>query len=160
MAYKRIVIFDLDMTAIDSSHRTPNHPDGTLDLEKYLQLKNRENTLQDSLLPLAQVWKGLDLKENYVVVCTARTWAEFDQEFLTLHGLKYHKLIARFTKKDNTLRDAELKKMRLGKLFNLKQFKALPKFMFDDAIPVIKELRRSGYTVLNSIKINRKLSKV
>ena len=85
---KSIVIFDLDETVVDSAHRTPNHPDGTLNLPLYLQLKTRENTLQDGLLPLADLWRSLDLNEVYVVVCTARTWADFDQEFLDMQDRK------------------------------------------------------------------------
>jgi len=64
---KRVVIFDLDETVVDSAHRTPNHPDGTLNLPLYLTLKTRENTLRDKLLPLAKYWKSLDLSETYVV---------------------------------------------------------------------------------------------
>ena len=33
---KRVVIFDLDETVVDSAHRTPNNPDGTLNLSRYL----------------------------------------------------------------------------------------------------------------------------
>lgn len=155
---KRIVIFDLDETIVDSSHRTPNNPDGTLNLEKYLELKNRENTFKDSLLPLADFWRSLDLNETYVVVCTARTWADFDQEFLDHHGLKAHKIIARFTERHNTMRDPDLKREGLAHLFNLKQFRNLPKFMFDDAKPVIAEMRRIGITCMNALKVNERLA--
>lgn len=155
---KRIVIFDLDETVVDSAHRTPNHPDGTLNLPLYLTLKTRENTMRDGLLPLAEFWKSLDLSETYVVVCTARTWADFDQEFLDTHGLRAHKIIARFTEAEKQMRDPELKRRGLSRLFNLKQFRNLPKYMFDDAKPVIAEMRRMGITCMNSHKINRRLS--
>lgn len=154
---KRIVIFDLDETVVDSAHRTPNHDDGTLNLPLYLQLKTRENTLRDGLLPLAKFWQSLDLSETYVIVCTARTWADFDQEFLDMHGLHAHKIIARFTEAEKTLRDPELKRRGLSRLFNLRQFRNLPKYMFDDAKPVISEMRRMGLTCLNSHKINARL---
>lgn len=155
---KSIVIFDLDETVVDSAHRTPNNPDGTLNLPLYLQLKTRENTLRDGLLPLADLWRSLDLSEVYVVVCTARTWADFDQEFLDMHGLRAHKIIARFTEADKTLRDSDLKRKKLSKLFNLRQFRDLPKVMFDDAKPVISEMRKIGIACLNSHKVNRKLA--
>jgi hypothetical protein len=93
-----------------------------------------------------------------VIVCTARTWADFDQEFLDLHGLRAHKIIARFTPAQCKMRDPDLKRRGLSKLFALKQFKNLPKFMFDDAKPVIAEMRRMGLVCLNSHKINRRLS--
>ena len=158
MAYKRILIFDLDETIVDSSHRTPNHPDGTLNLPLYLQMKTRESTLKDSLLPLADFWRSLDLSENYVVVCTARTWADFDQEFLDIHNLKAHKIFARFTERQSNMRDADLKRESLQQLFNLKQFANLPKIMFDDAKPVIAEMRRIGIHCLNAVKVNQRLA--
>jgi hypothetical protein len=114
--------------------------------------------MRDGLLPLAEFWKSLDLSETYVVVCTARSWADFDQEFLDNHGLKAHKIIARFTDAHMTMRDAELKRKGLSRLFNLKQFRNLPKVMFDDAKPVIAEMRRMGIVCMNSHKINRRLS--
>jgi FMN phosphatase YigB (HAD superfamily) len=154
---KRVVIFDLDETVVDSAHRTPNHADGTLNLPLYLQLKTRENTLADGLLPLADFWKSLDLSETYVVVCTARTWAEFDQEFLDMHGLRAHKIIARFTEAHNKMRDPELKRRGLRKLFSLRQFRHLPKYMFDDSKPVISAMREMGIVCLNSHKVNRRL---
>jgi phosphoglycolate phosphatase-like HAD superfamily hydrolase len=155
---KRIVIFDLDETVVDSAHRTPNHADGTLNLPLYLQLKTRENTLRDGLLPLATFWRSLDLSETYVIVCTARTWADFDQEFLDMHGLRAHKIIARFTPAQCKMRDPELKGRGLRKLFSLRQFRNLPKYMFDDAKPVISAMRELGIVCLNSHKVNRRLS--
>ena len=40
---KEVAIFDLDGTIIDSSHRTPNNLDGTLNLERYHEMFNRSN---------------------------------------------------------------------------------------------------------------------
>lgn len=154
---KRVVIFDLDDTVINSAHRTPSHADGTLNLPLYLTLKTRENTLQDGLLPLADYWRSLDLSNTYVIVCTARTWADFDQEFLDIHGLKAHKIIARFTPAQCKMRDAELKSRGLRKLFSLRQFRNLPKYMFDDAKPVISAMRKLGIVCLNSHKVNARL---
>ena len=156
--FKRVVIFDLDETIVDSAHRTPNNPDGTLNLPRYLELKTRENTFKDGLLPLADFWRSLDLSETYVVVCTARSWADFDQEFLDHHGLRAHKIIARFTDRHMTMRDPDLKREGLQPLLNLKQFRNLPKIMFDDAQPVIAEMRRIGIACLNAIKVNQRLS--
>ena len=153
-----IVIFDLDETIVDSSHRTPNNPDGTLNLPKYLESKTRENTLKDTLLPLANVWKNLDLEKVYVVVCTARSWADFDQEFLDIHGLFAHKILHRKADgSENHTPDALLKRKWL-KMLNLKQFKNLPKIMFDDANPVISEMRKSGLVCMNAISVNKRLA--
>lgn len=82
--FKRVVVFDLDETIIDSKHRTPNHPDGTLDLERYFAMKNRASIFQDSLLPLADTFKALNRSENYIVICTARAMNADDYENHTL----------------------------------------------------------------------------
>jgi hypothetical protein len=138
---------------------TPNHPDGTLNLEAYFQLKTRENTLQDSLLPLAAIFKTLCRKENYIVICTARQMQDMDYEFLQLHGLHYHKMLCRpVDGSENHIRDGMLKRAKLQRLRNLKQFSKLPVVMFDDSKPVIAEMRRIGIACLNAIKVNRKLS--
>jgi hydroxymethylpyrimidine pyrophosphatase-like HAD family hydrolase len=156
---KRIVVFDLDETLVDSSHRTPNRPDGTLDLERYFALKTWDSTMQDTLLPLADTFKRLDRSENYVVICTARQMQEMDYEFLRRHGLHYHKMMCRpVDGSENHLKDGALKRAKLQRLRNLKQFRNLPVIMFDDAKPVISEMRRIGVACLNAIKVNRKLA--
>jgi len=155
---KRVVIFDLDATIVDSEHRTPNHADGTLNLPAYLELKTRENTLKDGLLPLARYWKSLDLTETYVIVCTARTWADFDQEFLDVNGLVAHKILHRAGDgSENGTPDAKLKRKWLN-ILNLKQFKGVPRIMFDDAKPVISEMRKMGLVCLNAITVNKRLA--
>lgn len=159
MAYKNIVIFDLDETVVDSSHRTPNHPDGTLNLPLYLELKNRENTMKDGLHPMADLWRSLDLTKTYVVVCTARTWADFDQEFLDTHGLVAHKILHRCASgKENFSPDAQLKVKWLNRVLNLRQFKDLPTVMFDDATKVLSAIRNRGIPCLNAIKVNARLA--
>jgi len=159
MAYKNIVIFDLDATVVNSDHRTPNFPDGTLNLELYLENKTRENTLKDTLLPLANFWKSLDTKTSYIVVCTARSWADFDQEFLDIHGLSAHKILHRAADgSENHVKCAKLKIKWLNRVLNLKQFAKLPAIMFDDTASVISEMRKNGLTCLNSFKVNQKLA--
>jgi hypothetical protein len=61
------------------------------------------------------------------------------------------------TEAQKQMRDPELKRRGLSKLFALRQFRNLPKYMFDDAKPVIAEMRRMGLVCLNSHKVNRKL---
>ena len=158
MAFQNIVIFDLDETIVNSAHRTPNHPDGTLNLPVYLKMKTRENTMKDTLHPMADVWRSLDLSKTYVIVCTARTWLDFDQEFLDIHGLKAHKILHRAANgSENHSPDAQLKNKWLNRVLNLRQFKNLPTVMFDDAKKVITSIRQKGIPCLNAVKINQQL---
>ena len=156
---KRIVIFDLDETVIDSKHRTPNRPDGTLDLDKYFALKNRDSIMRDSLLPLVKTFKNLDRSQNYVVICTARAMNQDDFDFLTLNGLNAHKVLCRpLDGSENHIGDATLKRRKIQRLRNLKQFQGKPCIMFDDATPVIREMRKIGVVCMNAVKVNERLA--
>lgn len=155
---KRIVVFDLDETVIDSKHRTPNRPDGTLDLQKYFEMKNRESIFEDSLLPLASVFKALDRTENYIVICTARAMNQDDYDFLEHHGFHAHAIMCRPEDgSENHIKDPVLKARKISRLRNLRQFRGLPIFMFDDAKPVIAAMRRMGVHCLNAIAVNERL---
>ena len=157
---KRIVIFDLDGTVIDSSHRTPNNPDGTLNIEKYFKNRTRENIMRDTLLPLANTMKSLCKKDNYIIICTARDLTEADWEYLTVNKLKAHKIISRNPdgSEVNTT-DIEHKGKKLNKLLNLKQFQNKPVFFFDDATPILSHFRKiKKFTMINATKTNKKLA--
>lgn len=152
---KNIIIFDLDGTVIDSAHRTPNKPDGTLDLQAYLNLRSHENIMKDTLLPLAKAMRSL-FSENYIIIATARNIDASDYEFLEKHNLPFHKFFSR--EWGCMERDASLKLRQIKKLLNLKQFRGKPCYMFDDASPVIREMRKAGIRCLNSHKVNRKIA--
>lgn len=156
---KRVVIFDLDETIIDSKHRTPNRPDGTLDLDRYFALKNRDSIMRDTLLPLAAFFKALDRSENYVVICTARAMNQDDRDYLALHGLDAHLVLCRPEDgSENHIKDATLKARKIQRLRNLKQFRDKPVTMFDDSPPVIRKMRETGIVCLNAIKVNETLA--
>ena len=155
---KRVVIFDLDETIINSKHRTPNRADGTLDLDKYFALKNRDSIMRDSLLPLAAFFKALDRSENYVVICTARAMNQDDYDYLTVNGLHAHKILCRpLDGSENHIRDGDLKRRKIQRLRNLRQFHGKPFTMFDDATPVIREMRKAGIVCMNAVKVNERL---
>ena len=156
---KRIVVFDLDETVIDSKHRTPNRPDGTLDLDRYFAMKNRESIFRDTLLPLADTFKRLDRKENYVVICTARAMNQDDWDYLAHHGLDAHLVLCRPEDgSENHIKDPVLKARKIQRLRNLKQFRGKPVVMFDDSPPVIRKMREIGVQCLNAIKVNKTLA--
>lgn len=158
MTLKRIAVFDLDETIIDSSHRTPNRPDGTLDLQRYFEMKNRKSIFEDSLLPLAETFKRLDRSENYIVICTARAMNSDDYDFLAHHNLHAHAVMCRpLDGSENHISDAQLKARKIQRLRNLKQFRKLPVIMFDDSKPVIAAMRKIGVACLNAITVNQRL---
>lgn len=144
---KAIVIFDLDETIIDSSHRTPNHPDGTLDLNAYFENKTRENIFKDKLLPLADKMKEMyDSGFFHVVICTARLMNQDDYDFLEFHGLNFHEIYERGNVRKPHhagLPDAEYKTKQL------KKYKQTPYTFFDDASPIIDTF--SAYPNVNMI---------
>ena len=49
---RQVIVFDLDHTLIDSSHRQIYKPDGSLDLDEWRRLSTWDNIKNDSLLPL------------------------------------------------------------------------------------------------------------
>ena len=157
---KTIEIFDLDQTVIDSSHRNPNNPDGTINLEQYFKLRTRKNIFRDKLLPLAKVFKQLKTEGNYIIVATARNIDHDDVDFLKSKGLEPNMILSRKWIVENSVPDAELKARKLKSLFNLKQFRDVPKFMFDDAPKVIAKMREIGIVTLNAVKTNKKLDVV
>jgi len=152
---KNVIVFDLDGTVIDSSHRTPNKPDGTLDLERYFKLRNRESIFRDTLLPLAKLMRKM-FEHNYIIVCTSRTIDDADIDFMKKHNLPYHTFLSR-SKKD-VRKDDVFKFAKLSRYRNLRQFRNKQWLMFDDAIPVIALMRKIGIVCLNSKKINERLS--
>lgn len=153
--FKKILIFDLDQTVIDSSHRTPLKEDGTLDLDKYFFLNTCSNIFKDTLLPLADFMKRMYNNENYIVVCTARMITEHDLAYLRNNNLQYHKIVHR-KPCHMYLSDGQMKEKLLNYIFTLKQFSKLPKYMWDDNPKVLKTLRKK-IPVFNSLKVNKRL---
>ena len=148
--HKKIVVFDLDGTVIDSSHRTPSNPDGTLDLQGYYKNRTRANIFKDTLLPLAEVMKERYRDGDYVVICTAREIDEDDLEFLEYHGLKYDEILDRTNCRKKYhwgLPDPEYKTKQL------KEFKYTEYTFYDDAKPTIELF--SGYSNVNMIDANK-----
>ena len=149
--HKKIVVFDLDGTVIDSSHRTPSNPDGTLDLQGYYKQRTRQNIFKDTLLPLADVMKDKYRSGDYhVVVCTAREIDQDDLEFLEYHGLKYHEMLDRTNCRKKYhwgLRDPQYKTKQL-KIYRHKTYT-----FYDDAKPTIELF--SGYSNVNMIDANK-----
>lgn len=151
--------FDLDYTVINSAHRCRYNPDGSLDLDYWRANCTREKIFQDTLLPLANTWRKLQLRyDSRIIVCTARVMGQADIDFLAHHGLRYDVLLSR-KEGDNT-------PDHLFKLFALKQYASsigMPWqifcarfFFYDDNDAILTTLSKHNITTYDSKILNRK----
>ena len=152
-------IFDLDHTAIDSSHRQLTLADGSLDLSAWRRNNTRANIMRDSLLPLAAQWRRLAKKNVTIVICTARVMGEHDYEFLRVNGLRWDACLSR--RDGDTSPDAELKERMLRKYAQARpmswaRFCATSVF-YDDNKSVLKMLDRIGIRAYDAISLNETL---
>lgn len=157
-----VIIFDLDETLIDSKHRTPRNPDGTVNLAYYMAHATRENIFKDTLLPLAKEAQRIFAEgKHYVIFCTARHMHAADYDFLAAHNLKAHRIFSRDKAREfhYKMRDAAYKTQWLKPLLNLRQFRNRQFFMIDDEKKVISALRKCGIITLNAIRVNQRISK-
>ncbi len=95
---KKIIIFDLDHTVINSEHRV--NPcileGGDLDLNKYRnEACTREQVYKDTLLPLASVMLRYIAEGFQVVILTARHMFKHDYDFLKKVGMKTPLILSR-----------------------------------------------------------------
>jgi hypothetical protein len=156
---KNIIIFDLDETCINSSHRTPNFPDGTLNLEAYIKNHTPKNVAKDKLLPIAKLMRDRHAMGDYIIILTARDMQSCDYQFLQRNNLPYHKIMSRDqckSEKHYKMKDGDYKMTWIKPFLKLKQFKGKQVIMFDDAKPV-KYALRSLFPVLCAHKINARI---
>lgn len=138
MAYKQMIVFDMDGVLCDSSSRFRPGKDGKIDLEFWR--KSEPTAFFDGLGPKAEWYKSLMANgENYVVIATARVMDWAGRAWLH-HKLGYpHHLIAR--KNQNDFRGgADLKIQGLENLRRLKQFAALPMLVVEDNAKYLEKI--------------------
>ena len=156
MAY---VIFDLDGTVIDSTHRQATKADGSLDLDHWFENNTHEKIMADSLLPLAKSMRALMAAGHKIVICTARAVQNADKLFLAINRLPYHALLHREI--GNMESDASLKIRLLEQYFIGEGFAcaadAKP-LMFDDNLKVIDAMVSIGIKCYDATIINRRLA--
>lgn len=155
MKTKTTLIFDLDETVINSLHRTPNNPDGTLNLDAYRAKHNRKNVFKDSLLPLARVMRKAKKAGYHIVILTARDMAKFDYDYLKFHKLDADLILSRniADKAHYNFSDGDYK-AHFIKMHNLEHG-----IMIDDSPKVKTALRAIGMPVLCAHKLNARLAK-
>lgn len=151
---KKLMVFDLDGTVIDSDHRTPRLPDGSVDVHAFLALKTHRMVFRDTLLPLARVMRKAHADPGTTVaICTSRSMHDSDMHYLRFHRLGHDILLHR-TKGDFDTPDGALKVGLLKPL--LDKFRSV--VMFDDNLSVIDAVRALGVRVINSTFHNKRLA--
>jgi len=133
-----LLIFDLDGTAIDSTHRQNTLPDGSLNLAKWQENNTPEKIALDTLLPLGEQWSGGLNKK--IAIITARVLGDADYKFLKDNNLRYDFIYSRKAGDDTP--DAALKRLALYKLASDmgKSMKWLQSFavIYDDNLSVLR----------------------
>lgn len=156
MAY---VIFDLDGTVIDSTHRQATKADGSLDLEHWFANNTADKIMADSLLPLADSMRALMAAGHKIVICTARAIQPADKLFLAVNRLAYDALLHREI--GNMEGDASLKVRLLEEYFIAEGFNCAADakaIMFDDNLKVIDAMISIGIKCYDATKVNAKLA--
>ena len=164
------IVFDLDGTIVDTSHRYRNKP-GTneIDLDYWFANSTPENIARDTLLPLANAWRRYFAEGHEIVVCTARSWDRHPlmtcepgpiyERFLADNDLQYHALLYRnMAGPDHeTLSDGDLKTRllndwaaRTGKAVDWRK-RAV---MFDDNQAVIAKMLADRLWTIDAVKRN------
>lgn len=153
-----VVIFDLDGTVIDSSHRHLSKPDGSLDLEHWIANCTPEKIFADRPLPLARSMRKIHAVGHHVIICTARVMSEHDIAYLQNNGLPYHAILSRA--EGDRRKDCEMKVALLDKYlrdtFGAKKISDLNCIMFDDNLNVLSAMAQQGVVCINATKENRR----
>lgn len=125
---KRIRVYDMDGTIVCSLHRYRTMPCGKrIDLAFWRE--NESKAFDDSLLPLAEVYKAdLADPETFVVIATARVLRGPDYAFIAEKLGQPDHIISR---KDGDSRSGGLLKvLGLNRLLSLKQFADIDDMIF------------------------------
>lgn len=169
-----IIIFDLDGTVIDTSHRYRNKPCGTIDLDYWFANSTPEMIAKDRLLPLADKWREYKAQGHTIIVCTARSWQRHPLmtcepgpiyvDFLAQNGLEYDALLYRNLAGDDheTLSDGDLKIRLLNDWAIANGYQSLRHMgaiMYDDNAEVIKAMFANRIICLDAVQYNARLAR-
>lgn len=144
-----MIIYDLDGTVIDSSHRQLTKPDGSLDLEHWRENCTKDKIMQDRLLPLAEHMRRNLERGAIVAVSTARVLSRHDLAFLNSHGLRPYWIFSRAP--NDTRRDHDLKAEHFA---TMREYGFDPMVMFDDNLNVLEMAASQGIATHNATELN------
>lgn len=166
---KKLIIFDLDHTVINSEHRINECLDssGNLDLNTYRRKAcTRAQVYTDELLPLADVMLNYIKNGFTVVILTARHCFKHDYDYLKKHGLKTplilsrNKLYKHFSptraKALYTSGDAVYKGAYIDVLKSLYPYHDF--VLYDDHQGVLEQARTQGVQAINAIHLNNRIA--
>ena len=135
---KRVSIYDMDGTIVDSSHRYRTITENgitRIDLAHWRE--NEYRAMDDGLLPLAQQYQEqLRDPAYYVIIATARVMHEPDYMFVREILGQPNYIISR--KEGETISGSKLKINGLQKFFNLRQFKPEMATFYEDNVHYLK----------------------
>ena len=173
MAY---VIFDLDGTVIDSSHRHATKADGSLDLKHWFDNAKPHMIFQDKLLPLVRAMRSLYAAGHHIIICTARCLQQADYDFLANNNVPYSHCISRegrFVEPGtpdweksyhgfigDERGDADMKADMLTEFFSKRDLRLgvdVEPIMFDDNLAVVSRMIKIGVHCLDAGKLNKRL---
>ena len=154
----RVLMYDLDGTIIDSSHRIRFKSNGSLDLEHWKANNTKEMIFEDSLLPMYWQLRSDYINGDIIVICTARELTKWDWEFIHSMGIYYDYVISRPL--GNNTQDHLLKRNQLKHFWNLKQYRKLHKIFYDDNENNLSAIRSLGSntTCINAKQWNNRFS--
>lgn len=172
------IVFDLDGTVIDSSHRHATNSDGSIDLAHWFENATPDKIRADSLLPLAEIMREHYANGDNVIVCTARCMSEADMLFLWQNNLPFHFILSRqgyFVTPDDiefadsyhgfigdNRGDGEMKVALLTDLaityLGYDDLQSANFYMFDDNLRVIQAMLDNRVVCVNATNVNAMLA--
>lgn len=157
---RKLLIYDLDGTVINSDHRYSTLENGDIDLPFWRENSTPENIANDTILPLSSLMAyHYSIKGNMVAVCTARVLSPYDWKYLKDHSDKIPFHYAMHRPEGCTTADAVLKKQQILKLCNeleLSPFMIRTRVeIFDDNPTVLRMADQLGITSHCSITLNK-----
>lgn len=168
-----IIVFDLDMTVVDSSHRHASKADGSIDLAHWFE--NCHRVADDTLLPLASRVEMLYNAGHKIVLCTSRCMQAADFAWLDAHWneLPHHALYyrqGRFVEKHSpeyansyhgfigdTRSDEEIKLEQMQEYIESQGFKTFEQanlIIFEDNLKTIAAFNERGAIGINAAIYN------
>lgn len=137
---QRIHVYDLDGVLVDTSHRYRNKPNGAIDLAYWFKNRTEKNMRKDKMLPLAKQYIADCLSEEiYTILCTARSYHPLDIAFIYSYLGAPDKLFMRPVGDERN--DDIIKFAQLNGFFNLRQFRNVPKKLWEDNAKNIETLQ-------------------